>query len=339
MKKTLSYLLAFALVLCLGACGGKDAPASPSSPEPENGSSQGAAPLPPTDLTMGTAATSGTYYFVGAAIGNTVSKASGSLEVLVASTAGGVENIGLVSSGEIDIGMANTDALYDAYNGTGSFGEAGKRPIMGLMALYPSVSHMLVRKDSSIQSWQDLAGKKVCLGTAGSSHAVASKALLGYYGIDWEKDLEAYYLTTGEMCTMLSDGDIDAAFLVGGAPVSGVTNACVTTPLELLDLEQEKIDSLLGDLPYFTQSSIPADTYSGISHPVEAVALTTCFFVNEDMPEEVAYEFVKTVMENTADFVDANESCKYITPQTVAELPIPIHPGALRYYQEQGWLQ
>ena len=158
-------------------------------------------------------------------------------------------------------------------------------------------------------------------------------------GIDWEKDIEAYYLTTGEMCTMLSDGDLDAAFLVGGAPVSGVTNACVTTPLELLDLEQEKIDSLLGDLPYFTQSSIPADTYSGISHPVEAVALTTCFFVNEDMPEEVAYEFVKTVMENTADFVDANESCKYITPQTVAELPIPIHPGALRYYQEHGWLQ
>ncbi len=339
MKKTLSYLLAFALVLCLGACGGKEAPASPSSPEPENGGSPGAAPLPPTDLTMGTAATSGTYYFVGAAIGNTVSKAPGSLEVLVASTAGGVENIGLVSSGEIDIGMANTDALYDAYNGTGSFGEAGKRPIMGLMALYPSVSHMLVRKDSSIQSWQDLAGKKVCLGTAASSHAVASKALLGYYGIDWEKDIEAYYLTTGEMCTMLSDGDIDAAFLVGGAPVSGVTNACVTTPLELLDLEQEKIDSLLGDLPYFTQSSIPADTYSGISHPVEAVALTTCFFVNEDMPEEVAYEFVKTVMENTADFVDANESCKYIPPQTVAELPIPIHPGALRYYQEQGWLQ
>ena len=75
MKKTLSYLLAFALVLCLGACGGKEAPASPSSPEPENGGSQGAAPLPPTDLTMGTAATSGTYYFVGAAIGNTVSKA------------------------------------------------------------------------------------------------------------------------------------------------------------------------------------------------------------------------------------------------------------------------
>ena len=98
MKKMLSYLLAFALVLCLGGCGGKEAPASPSTPEPGNGGSQGAAPLPPTDLTMGTAATSGTYYFVGAAIGNTVSKASGSLEVLVASTAGGVENIGLVSS-------------------------------------------------------------------------------------------------------------------------------------------------------------------------------------------------------------------------------------------------
>ena len=334
MKRGLSFLMALSLVLVMMAgCGGETA-AEGSQGEASQGGAQEV-----TDLNLGTAATSGTYYYVGAAIGNTVSKFSDSLEVLVASSAGGVENISLVTSGELDIGMANTDALYDAYNGTGTFESTGAQPIVGLMALYPSVSHMLVRADSEIDSWEDLAGKRVCLGTAGSSHAVASKALLGLYGIDWETDIESFYLTTDEMCTMLADGDIDAAFLVGGAPVSGITNASVTTPMSLLDLDQDVIDSLIAELPYFTQSSIPAGTYSGIDNEVKAVALTTCFFANADMPDDVAYEFVKTVMENTADFVDANESCKYITPETVAELPIPIHPGALKYYQEQGWVE
>lgn len=312
MKKHLSLLLA--LTLALGLVGSALA----------------------TDLTMGTAATSGTYYYVGAAIGNTVSKLSDDLEVLVISTAGGVENIGLVSKNEIQIGMANSDALYDASNGTGTFEAVGKMPIKGLMALYPSVSHMMVRADSGIKAWSDLKGKKVCLGTAGSSHTVASKALLRLYGIDWEKDITASYLTTGEMCTMLSDGDIDAAFLVGGAPVSGVTNACATAQLDLLDIDDGVMDAMIAELPYFSKSTIPAGTYPGIDHDVNAVALKTCFFVNADMSEEAAYQFVKTAMENTADFVEANASCRYITPQTVVELPLDIHPGALKYYREAG---
>lgn len=292
-----------------------------------------------TDLTLGTAATTGTYYFVGAAIGNTVSKFCDDLDVLVISTAGGVENIKLITTGDIDVGMANADALFDASTGTGTFESVGKMPIKALMALYPSVSHMMVRADSGITSWTDLKGKKVCLGTAGSSHTVASKALLGLYGIDWEKDIEAYYLTTGEMCTMLSDGDIDAAFLVGGAPVSGITNACATAKLDLLDIDESVMDAMIEQLPYFTKSTIPAGTYPGIDHEVNAVALKTCFFVNESMPDDVAYAFVKTAMEHTDDFVEANASCKYITTDSVPQLPIEIHPGAEKYYQEQGWLK
>lgn len=291
------------------------------------------------DLTLGTAATTGTYYFVGAAIGNTVSKFSDDLDVLVISTAGGVENIQLATMGDIDIGMANADALYDSYTGTGTFEAVGAMPVRALMALYPSVSHMMVRADSGIQSWEDLRGKKVCLGTAGSSHTVASKALLELYGIDWEKDIEAYYLTTGEMCTMLSDGDIDAAFLVGGAPVSGITNACATADLDLLDIDEAVIDAMIEQLPYFTKSTIPAGTYPGIDREVNAVALETCFFVSESMPDDVAYAFVKTAMEHIDDFVEANASCKYITAESAAQLPIEIHPGAAAYYREQGLME
>ena len=291
------------------------------------------------DVTLGTAATTGTYYFVGAAIGNTVSKYCDDLNVLVISTAGGVENIRLITSGEIEIGMANADALFDAYNGANTFAEVGKMPIKGLVALYPSVSHMMVRADSGIKSWTDLKGKKVCLGTAGSSHTVASKALLALYGINWETDIEPFYLTTGEMCTMLSDGDIDAAFLVGGAPVSGVTNACATAQLDLLDIDEEIMDAMIQQLPYFSKSSIPAGTYPGIDHSVNAVALTTCFFVNASMDDETAYNFVKTMMDHVDDFVEANASCKYIQEASVVELPIEIHPGAARYYKEKGWIE
>lgn len=336
MKKALSILLIIAMILGLTSCSSNTSSTKETNTSPAETKAPNATV---TNLNMGTAATTGTYYFVGAAIGNTVSKLSDKLEVLVASTAGGVENVGLVTKGDMDIGMANTDALYDAYNGKGAFEKTGSAPIMGLMALYPSVSHMLVRADSSIESWSDLKGKKVCLGTAGSSHPVASKALLALHGVNWEKDIQPFYLTTGEMMTMLADGDLDAAFLVGGAPVSGITNVSVTTPLRMLDLDESVMDELTNQLPYFTKGKIPAGTYKGIDNDVNAVALTTCFFVNKDMPEDVAYEFVKTTMENLNDFVDSNESCKYITPETVANLPIPIHPGALKYYKEKGWIK
>jgi len=302
MKKALSVILA--AILCL--------------------SMASTAALAAEDLTLGTAATTGTYYFVGAAIGNTVSKYSDALEVLVISTAGGVENIRLITTGEIQVGMANADALFDAYNGQNTFAEVGKMPILGLAALYPSVSHMMVRANSGIKSWADLKGKKVCLGTAGSSHTVASKALLALYGINWETDIEAYYLTTGEMCTMLSDG---------------VTNACATAQLDLLDIDEEVMDAMIEQLPYFTKSTIPADTYPGISHSVNAVALTTCFFVNANMSEDAAYEFVKAMMENVPDFAEANASCKYIKDASVTQLPIEIHPGAAKYYREKGWIE
>lgn len=342
MKRYLSLALACIMVFCLAACSGDTASSAPAASQPSAGTSEpvvGAEnTLPPTDLTIGTASTSGTYYVVGAAIGNTVAKKNDSLEIMVISTAGGMENVSLVVGGDIEIGMANTDALFDAYYGENTYADLGSQPVRGVMALYPSVSHVLVRRDSGITSWEDLRGKKVCLGAMGSSHPIASRALLAQYGINYETDIEAYYLTGNEMMDMLADGDLDCVMTVGGTPASSVVNAIATTPLDLLDPDPSVVDGVCTELPYFVPCTIPSGTYPGIDYDVNAVGLTTCFFVREDMSEEVVYQFVKTAMENLADYVDTNESCQYITPETVADMPIPLHPGAERYYHEMGWI-
>lgn len=325
MKKLLAIVLALALVLGLAACGQK-----PSGDEP--------APVEAKDIVIGTAATSGTYYFVGAALGNVVDQQSEMLNVLVQSTAGGVENVNLVDSGDLDIGMCNTDGLFNAYNGVGQFDKAPKN-VNVLMVLYPSITHLITQENSDVHSWADLKGKRVCLGTQGSSFVLVCQEILKMYGIDPEKDITPFYLTAEEMGTAVNDGDIDAGFIYGGAPLAGITNACVSGDIRFVGMEKEIIDKLCDTYPYYSPATLYGDVYPGEHEDTDQFALYTCMFCNKDMDEDVAYEFVKCAMENLDLYKDTNASTQAISPDTIANSPIPLHPGAERYYREMGWIK
>lgn len=351
MKKHISMLLALTVAMSLTACssGNKNTEVTQTAAQnaQENKASEAAgsdsaetdAYHVKGDVIVGTAGTTGTYYYVGAAIGNAVDSAS-ELSVQVQSTNGSMENIAYAQSGDITIGMANTDAAYGAYNGELSFSETGKQDILQVATLYSSCVHMYTREDSSIRTWEDLRGKRVSLGASGTSYVTMCQILLEKYGINWETDLgEVLYLDTGEGAQKLADGDIDAAFLVGGPPLAGIEAQQANTKFYFLSIDDDVRKAMVEEYPYISEYTMPAGTYSGQDYDVDTLGYGTVFFCSSDVDEDVIYAFVKVMMEQLDTYADTNASTRQISMDTVAEHVIPLHPGAEKYYREAGLIQ
>ncbi len=321
MKKTakiVSILTALVLLLtgCSGASGGKK-----------------------TDLIMGTGGTSGTYYIVGVAMGNAVTKNSEINNIVVQSSLGSMENINLTNLNEMQLGLSNADGVYFAYNGTGSYEETGKQDILGVMSLYMSAGQMVTKANSGIKTYGDLAGKKVCLGPPSTTIIEMSKAILKEYGIDPEKDITPYYLTFEEGIQKVVDGELDATFYVAGLPTAAMMNAASTTDMALVDADPAILEKVVAEQPYYQSYVIPANTYKGVDYDVNTLKIMTQIFTNSKTSEEAIYDFVKQSLEKLDTYVNAHDVIKEITPENAANMGVPLHPGAEKYFKEIGVLK
>lgn len=292
-----------------------------------------------TDVIIGTGGTAGTYYVVAAAMAQAITNHSDSLNVIVQPTKGSIENINLTNSADIQLGMSNADGVFFAYNGTGSYATIGKQNVSALMALYMSAGQMAARKDSGIKNYGDLKNKKVCLGPPSTTIVEMSKAILRKYGIDPEKDIRPYYLSFDEGLQKLTDGEIDASFFVAGIPTAALINASSTGRVTLVDVDPAIIEEISAEMPYYEPYLIPAGTYRGTEQDIHTLKIYTEIFINNDVPEEVAYEFVKQALENGEEYVDAHVVCQEITAETAAQTSVALHPGAKKYYREIGVIQ
>lgn len=288
------------------------------------------------NLVIGTASSTGTFYYVGAAIGNAVSEAS-DLNVMVQATAGSNENVALALSKDIDIGMANSDAIYGAYHGEMSYEEAGPLDVMEVAALYESQLHVFVTDKSGISDISELKGKRVCVGSQGTSYLFIDEAILEAYGVTLD-DITPYYMNYGEAAQALADGDIDAAFQTGGYPIAGIQQYAATTSFRMLPLSQEVIDGIITEYPFARQATIPAGIYENQANETEVSTISyhTCLFTSSWVEEEKIYNFTKEMMETLDTYKDTNDATRQISPDTVATEYIPFHPGAERYFREAG---
>ena len=291
------------------------------------------------NLTLGTASSTGTFYYVGAAIGNAITNA-GKLNVLVQATNGSNENVAMCQTGDIDLGMGNCDSLYAAYNGEMSYAEAGKQDILQVAALYNSQLHVFVNEKSGITDITQLKGKKVCVGSQGTSYLFINEALLGAYGISID-EIEPYYMDYAESAQALADGDIDAAFQTGGYPIAGIQQSAATTSFRMLPVDDGIMDEIIEQYPFIIKTTIPSGTYENQANEdaVETFGYQTCLFTSSKMDDDQIYAFVKLMMETLDVYKDTNDATRQISPDTVATEYIPFHPGAERYYKEAGLLK
>ena len=318
MKKVLSLILALGMVFTLAACGG---------------SSSGSSSTSGGNLTFTTGGESGTYYAFGGVIAQDVS-ANTDTKVTAISSDGSKGNVLLLQSGDAQLGFCQSDVMAYAYNGTSTFAEDGAVDCFSTVASLYMEQVQIVTCDPSIKSVADLKGKKVSIGAAGSGVYFNAVDILGAYGLDVEKDIIPNYQSFGDSADSLTDGTIDAAFMVAGAPTTAVTSLATTKDVYLVSLDDAHIDALLAESPYYSKTVIEEGTYEG-TPAATTVAVGAVVIARDDVSEDDIYNFVSDIYENSAN-LSHGKAAELDLDFAASVTAVPYHPGAAKYFAEKG---
>ncbi|OEF96902.1 hypothetical protein BHF71_04020 [Vulcanibacillus modesticaldus] len=292
-----------------------------------------------TRYLMATGGTGGTYYPLGGAIAETWNKYIDGLNVTVQSTGASVENIRLIASGETELAMAMNGPAIAAHNGTGPF-EGNKVEFAAVGVIYPEVMQVVAPKDSGIKTIEDLRGKRVSIGPAGSGTAAAALNILKAYGIDPDKDIQKFQDTFSDAASKLKDGLLDAAFAVLAVPAANVIDITTSTPITIVNIEGKGLEKLLALDPTFSPYEIPAGTYKGQDEVGFTVSQWAVLYVSKDLPEDLVYQMTKVMYERKDEIANAHARGNQISIDNAIKgiAPVPLHPGAEKYYKEIGIL-
>ncbi len=281
-------------------------------------------------LTFGTGGDSGTYYAYGGTLAGYVTEHTDTSVTAVASN-GSQTNIEDIASGAIQLGFVQSDVMSYAYQGTRLF-EEPVTSFSTVAALYME-QVQIVTLNPDIKTVADLAGKNVSIGAVGSGVYFNALDVLGAYDLT-EADITPQYQDFATSVDSLKDGKIDAAFIVAGAPTTAVVDLASGNDIYLVSLDQEHIDKLIESSPYYSAYTITADTY-GTPEDCTTVAVGAVVIAGNDVSEDAVYDFVSTIFDNKGSLGHAKEAeldLEFATSIT----NVPYHPGAAKYFQEQG---
>lgn len=281
-------------------------------------------------LTFGTGGDSGTYYAYGGTLAGYVTENTDTTVTAVASN-GSQTNIEDIASGAIQLGFVQSDVMSYAYQGTRLFEE----PVTNfstVAALYME-QVQIVTLNPDIKTVADLEGKTVSIGASGSGVYFNALDVLGAYGLT-EEDINPQYQDFATSVDSLKDGKIDAAFIVAGAPTTAVVDLASGNDIYLVSLDQEHIDALIETSPYYSAYTITSDVY-GTPEDCTTVAIAAVVVAGNDVSEDAVYDFVSTVFNNKGNLGHAKEAELDLEFATSIS-DVPYHPGAARYFEEQG---
>ncbi len=296
----------------------------------------GAPAIAQEQLSIATGGTGGVYYPIGGGlaeiINNNVEGFSATAEVTGAS----VENMGLISTGDADFAIALADTVYQAYTGTGKFEGQQIETIRAIGSLYANMVQIVAMADSGITSIDDLKGKRVSVGAPGSGTEVNAQTILAANGINFE-DFDAQRLNFNETADALKNGDIDAGFWSVGAPTSSILNLATTDAITVIALTSDQIGKAREMEAVMAPLSLPGGIYAGMDDAVTTIGIPNVLVVSAEMDDDTVYAVTKAMFENIADLQAVHPAANETTVEfTMAATPVPLHPGALRYYEEIG---
>lgn len=291
----------------------------------------------PMSIVTGT--TGGVYFPLGGGLAQILGKHLG-INANVEVTAGSVENLIRLGKGQADIGFTQTDAAWDAVHGLDKFTGA-KVPARAIMVLYPNTMQLVTIEGTGIKSIHDLRGRRVSTGVPNSATEVMAIRGLQAAGIDPDKDIKRERLSPAESTRAIRDKQLDAYFFVAGIPTPAITDLAATPGIRihLVDYQKDVLDNMIKKTgPLYVPITIPAKSYPGQDAPVNAVAVWNILFVREDMPAEMVYNITRAAFLNRADLALVHPEGKNIDLkwQINAAAVIPFHPGAIKFWTEQG---
>ncbi|HAA46537.1 MAG: TRAP transporter solute receptor protein, TAXI family [Halomonas sp. 54_146] len=295
-------------------------------------------------ITIGTGGQTGVYYVVGQSVCRMVNRGSDehNIRCNAPSTGGSVANVNGMKSGELDMGVVQSDVQYRAYNGEANFEEEGPwEDMRAVFTMHGEPLTVVARADSGIETIADFPGKRVNIGNPGSGQRNTMDVVMDAFGWDEDTFSLASQLDAAEQSAALSDNNIDAMVYVVGHPNGSIQEATTTIDARLVPVVGEEIDALVEEYPYYTRSVIPGGLYRGNDEDVETFGVAATFVSSTDVDEDIVYETVKAVFENFDRFKRLHPAFENLNEEDMISdgLTAPLHAGAERYYRERGWIE
>jgi uncharacterized protein len=291
------------------------------------------------NIAIATGGTGGVYYPMGGGMANVLSKYLPNVQATARVTGGSVDNLKLIGSQQSEVALVMVDAALNALKGEDKF-KANPVEVRTLMVLYPNRMHVVTVEGTGITKMSDLKGKRVSTGSPGSATEVMAFRVIEAAGLDRDKDMTRERLGVAESTNALKDRKIDAYFWVGGLPTAAVTDlgASPGVKLKLIDTADltEKMNAKYGNL--YSKGVIPAKTYPGQDTDNKIAVVQNILVANAKMPDQIAYDIVKTLFEKRDEVAMAHGEAKAIVLETQnnENTTIPWHPGAEKYFKEKG---
>lgn len=320
MKKLLAVLLAVAMICALGATAFAD-----DAVAPKDGGSK---------VTFTTGGEAGTYYGFGSVLAQKVSDVT-STNVTAITSGGSAANIDAIDIGDAQLGFSQSDVLAYAYAGERTFEEIGAIDSFSIVAPLYMEQVQIVTLNPDIKTVADLKGKAVSIGAAGSGVYFNAIDVLGAYGLT-EDDIKPTYQSFGDSAEALQDGQIDAAFVVAGAPTTAITSLAASKSVYLVSLDDEHIDALIEASPFYSKAVIPADTY-GMPEDATTVAVSAVVIASNDVADVDVYNFLCGVYENLDDLAKVHDKANELSLEFASSfVGVPYHAGAVQYFADKG---
>jgi TRAP transporter TAXI family solute receptor len=295
-------------------------------------------------ITIGTGGVTGVYYPTGGAICRLVNKGrkEHGIRCSVESTGGSVYNINTIREGELEFGVAQSDWQYHAYNGTSKFEDKGAfEGLRAVFSVHPEPFTLVARADAGISSFADLKGKRVNIGNPGSGQRGTMEVLLEEMGWTTDDFALATELKAAEQSAALCDNQIDAMVYTVGHPSGSIQEATTACDSVLVNVSGEAVDKLIADNSFYRSASIPGGMYRGSDADTATFGVGATFVTSDAVSEEAVYAVVSSVFNNIDDFKKLHPAFAHLDPKAMATagLSAPLHPGAAKYYKEQGWIE
>ena len=292
----------------------------------------------PTFINVLTGGTSGVYYPIGVALSQLYSNGIEGSKTSVQATKASVENLNLLQAGRGELAFALGDSVADAWNGVEDAGfKAPLKKLRAIAGTYPNYIQIVASKESGITTLADLKGKRISVGAPKSGTELNARAIFKAAGLSYEDMGKGEFLPYAESVELIKNRQLDATLQSSGLGMAAIRDLAATLPITFVAIPAEitaKIDNAA-----YQAASIPAGTYDGQDSDVPTVAITNILVSHDGVSDEVAYQMTKLMFDNLERLGNAHSAAKDIKLEGAAKgLPIPLHPGAERFYKEAGAL-
>ena len=294
-----------------------------------------------TFVTIGTGGVTGVYYPTGGAICRLVNKKrkEHGIRCSTESTGGSVFNLNTIRSGDLDMGVAQSDWQYHAYHGSSKFKDKGaNRELRAIFSVHPEPFTVVARADSGIRNFGDLKGKRVNVGNPGSGQRGTMEVLMEASGWKMSDFALASELKSSEQSMALCDNKIDAMVFTVGHPSGSIKEATTSCDSVLVNVTGSAVDMLVAENDFYRTATIPGGMYSGNANDTKTFGVGATFVTSTRTPANVIYQVVKAVFENFDTFRKYHPAFRILDKRQMIKdgLSAPLHAGAVKYYKEAG---